>query len=279
MAKNTTGLPNTGDYLLGRGIVYESGIVTATEKPDDGGWRDLGNCSDFTISLETETLEHQSSRKGLRVIDKEVILQQSMTIAFTLDEANDQNVSEFLSGETASHTNAAIAGFTSVEQSASVVLGRHYDLVDASGERAYDIDKSLLTLVESGTPTTLVEDTDYTVDENMGRVFLLSTASNISAGQAMEATLTADAGAAAVEEVRGLTEGNIIRAIKFIGENPANSNKKREWQFHKVTLRSTGDFALISDEYSGMGFEGTVESSELADSAAPYVRVRDHANS
>lgn len=278
MALNITGLPNTGDYTLGRGTVYESAIDSTTELPDGNGWRDLGNATEFTVSLETETLEHQSSRSGLRVVDKEVILSQTMSISFTLDELNDQNVASFLSGETATHTNAAIAGFSNISLTSSVVLGRWYDLVDGNGERAYDVELADLTLEESGTPTTLVEGTDFTLDSKMGRVFILSTASNISAGEGLRATLAAAAGAKPVEEVRGLTQGNIVRAIKFVGENPANNNKQREYQFHKVTLASEGDLALIGDEFATMTFTGTVERSTLADSNAPFVRIRDHAD-
>ena len=80
-----------------------------------------------------------------------------------------------------------------------------------------------------------------------------------------------------MEEIQGMTQGNIVRAIKFIGENPANSDKQREYQFHKVTIASEGDLSLIGDEYSVMAFTGAVESSVLADANAPFVRIRDHA--
>lgn len=278
MAKNTTGLPNTGDYSLGRGIVYEAAIDGTTELPTIAGWRDLGNATEFNVSLETEKLEHQSSRQGLKVVDKEVILSQKMTIAFTLDELNDENVANFLSGATASHTNVAIAGFTIIEMVSAVTLGRWYDIVNSSNERAYDIDTANLQLDEtSGAPVLLVEGTDYTLDSKMGRVFLLTGATNIAAGEPLSVTLAADAGASPVEEIQGMTSGNIVRAIKFVGENPANSDKQREYQFHKVTLASEGDLSLIGDEYSVMAFTGAVESSVLADSAAPFVRIRDHA--
>lgn len=279
MAVNTTGLPNTGDYSLGRGIVYESAI-TSGDIPDLAGWRDLGNATEFNVSLETEKLEHQSSRQGLKVVDKEVVLSQKMTLNFTLDELNDQNVANFLSGVTASHTNLAIAGITSRVLSSAVVLARWYDIVDGSNERAYDIVTGDLTITEtSGGPVSLVEDTDYTLDLKMGRIFLLSTASNIAAGEPMTIVLVANAGAKVVEEIQGMTQGNLIRAIKFIGENPANSDKQREYQFHKVTITSEGDLALIGDEFAVMAFSGTVERSDLADSNAPFVRIRDHADS
>ena len=39
---NTTGLPQTEDYNLGRGIIYLATINATTGKPDAGGWRDVG---------------------------------------------------------------------------------------------------------------------------------------------------------------------------------------------------------------------------------------------
>lgn len=278
MAKNITGLPNTGDYTLGRGTVYAAGL-TAGEIPDVNGWRDLGNATEFNVSLETEKLEHQSSRQGLKVVDKEVILSQKMSIAFTLDELNDDNVANFLSGVTASHTNVSIAGITSRVLVATVVLAKWYDIVNGSNERAYDVDIADLDLTEtSGAPVTMVAGTDFTLDAKMGRIFLLSGASNIAAGDPMTIVLAANAAAAPVEEIRGMTQGNLVRAIKFIGENPANSNKQREYQFHKVTLSSEGDLALIGDEFAVMAFTGSVERSDLADINSPFVRIRDHAN-
>jgi hypothetical protein len=274
MGLNTTGQPNTGDYVLGRGIVYLASLAS-NDKPDAGGWRDVGNATEFTVTVESETLEHTSSRAGLQVVDKEVILSQSMSLSFTLDEINFQNLALFLSGETASHTNAAVAGWSDVELSDSVVLGRWYDLVNASGERAYDIKSANLTVVEAGTPTNLVLGTDYLLDAVMGRIFILSTATNIDAGETLECTYTADATAKTVDEVRGLTQGNVLAAVKFIGENPANQNRKREFHFHKVTLSSDGDFALIGDEYSTMAFNGSVEDATSVDPDAPFVRIRD----
>lgn len=280
MALNNTGLPQPGDYILGRGIVYAATLSSGV--PDANGWRDLGNSPEFTVSLETEKLEHQSSRAGLQTVDKEVTLSQKMNIAFSLDEFNDQNLALFMQGETATHTNAADgAAITDEVLSSSVVLGRWYDLVNASGDRLYDVQIGDL-VVEEGSPTTLVLDTDFTLDAKMGRIFILSSAVNITDGEVLQFSYTdtdSPSPVASTDEVRGLTAGNVQVAIKFIAENPASSNKRREYQFHTVTLSPEGDMALIGNEFATMGFTGAVESNTVADADAPYVRIRDHAAS
>lgn len=275
---NTTGLPNTEDYNLGRGIIYIAEIDSATGKPDNKGWRDLGNAPEFNVTVDAETLEHRSSREGLQSTDKEVLISQDMDLSFALDELNDENLSMFFSGEKATHTNAAVAGFTKYEMisaaSGGVVLGRWYDIVDSSGNRAYDVETANLTLNNGDDETLLVENTDYTIDSELGRFFLLSTATNIAAGEAIDVTLSADGGARNVYEVRGLTQTNVTVALKFVAENPANDDKQREYQFHQVDLKADGDFALISDEFSQMNFTAAAEKNSLGSPDSPTLTIR-----
>jgi len=271
---NTTGLPQTEDYVLGRGIIYFASINTSTGLPDADGWRDLGNAPEMAVSIEVETLEHQSSRGGLKVVDKEVVVSQKANVTFALDEINHENLSLFFSGAKAAHTNVAIAGFTQFEMVPSVKLGRWYDIVNSAGERAYDIEAGDLAAENGDDATALVENTDYVLDLEMGMIQIMSTASNIADGEALDITLTAEATAGAVNEVRGLTQTNVIGALKFVGINPANNNKKEEHLIQKVQLKADGDFSLISDEFTQMSFTAAAESNTLADPNAPIVRIR-----
>jgi hypothetical protein len=285
MGPNTTGKPNTNDYNLGRGICYFAAL-DANDAPT--AYRDLGNATEFNISLEVETLEHQSSRSGLKLTDKEVIISQKVNISLTLDEVNFENLADFLSGSTAGtsatdnagHLNPAVAGVTEFEFIApgEVVLGRWYDLTDSSGNRVYDIVKANLTVKDEAS-TTYSEGTDYEVDEEMGRIFLVPTAQggSIATGgsDGVDIALAADASADNyVPEVKALTQTTIAGALKFIAENPADSDSKTEFQFHKVSLKAEGDFGLISDEYSEMTFTAVAERSVLADADSPTLTVR-----
>ena len=284
---NTTGLPRTEDYNLGRGIVYFA-TLGSDGKPD--AYRDMGNAPEFNVSIEVETLEHQSSRQGLKVTDKEVIISQKVNLSLVLDEINHENLALLLSGEKGTHTNVAVAGFTEYEMvvgdesaTTELALGRWYDIVNSAGERAYDVDGTKLSIATTNlTPVPLVEGTDYTLDAAMGRIFILSTstvaATAIAGFEGLDVTLTADAGALGVNEVRALTTTSVSGALKFIAENPANNDVQTEFQFHQVSLKADGDFSLIGDEFSTMNFTGVAESNVLADADSPTLTIRNTAS-
>lgn len=282
--KNTTGLAQTSDYNLGRGTLYAAEIDTATGKPKE--YRMLGNSPEFNVSVETEVLDHFASLSGLKTKDKSVTISQGMGLSFGLEEINFENLAMFFAGTQATHVNPAksaqanIILATSAGGGTGVVLGRWYDLVDANGARLYDIVPGNLTVQKdpAGTPTNLVSGTDYELDAAMGRIFIKHNAVNIVAGNILGYDYSADANAKDCDEVRALTKTNVVLALKFIGENPANADHKYEFQFHQVSVRAEGDFGLISDEYSVMNFSGTAEKNTLASPNSPTLTIRTHAD-
>lgn len=287
VAINTTGKPRTEDYNLGRGKVYLAAL-DSNGLPDGNGWRDVGNATEFNLSIEVERLEHTSSREGLATVDKEVVISQQLSVSLTLDEINADNAALFFSGETASHTNPAVAGISKITDFVPAVkLGRWYDIkttaygASTPGERAYDIQKSAdVTLEEGTTPTTLVEGTDYELDLKQGRFFLLSTATNIADGEDLDMTLAANGSASAtMDETRGLTKSAVTAALKFVAENPANNDAEAEYTVHKVSLSAEGDFSAIGDEFTTMQVTGSAEKNETADSASPTLTIRCKPNS
>lgn len=270
---NLSGQPQTKDYSLGRGAAYLAPLTDGLP----GAYRHLGNAPEFNISVEVETLEHQSSLHGLKVTDKQVIISQKLSVTFSLDEVNAENVAVFLSGETAVYANAAaVAGFA--EQDAkyvSVELGRWYDITTSTGERVYNIDSADVTLEMDDTlDVLLVEGTDYELDLFAGRFLLLADATNVAAGDDVNVTLGAKADAGTVDEVKALTQTNVISALKFIGENPANNDEQVEYQFHQISLKPTGDFALISDDFTKMQLTGVAETNTDADADSPTLTIR-----
>lgn len=282
MGLNTTGQANTNDYELGRGRLYVAELVNGL--PGDAGWRDMGNAPEFNLSVDVETLKHQSSRQGLRFTDKEVITLQELNLSFQLDEVSFQNLALFLSGTTtpaSAYTNPAVAGFaqTVFVTSApdySVIGGRWYDIQSAAGVRAYDVASANVAVHTDtgGLNTLLVEGTDYDLDEKQGRIFIRAGA-GITPTQDVAVTLTADAGAVSPDQVSALTQSNPRVALKFISENPANNDKQKEYVFHQVQLKPEGDFPLIGDEWTTMGYTATAESNVNGET----LTVRDHANS
>lgn len=106
---------NPGNYLLGRGKLYlkaEFGLTLT-----DGGWRDIGNCTAFTLTQESEKKEHLSYLTGVKTVDLEVAVSTKVTIGFTIDEVqNLLNQAPFLNGvatgygAVGSNTGITIAG-------------------------------------------------------------------------------------------------------------------------------------------------------------------------
>ena len=259
---NTTGTNNPDDYNLKRGILMLALLDSVTGLPQE--YRDLGNCPSFTISFEVEELEHASSRQGLRFIDKRIVISQTANIAFVLEEISAENLALFLSGETNNNTNPAIAGIGQYLVTSSSVKGRWYPIQDASGNRALDITAANVTVVYdlAGSNDTLVLGTDYTVDEEMGMVFLLSTSVTAVDGETLHFTLAADAGAGATVQTQGQTVSPRDYALKFLGENPADDDRRFEVEIHSAKVSPDGDFNLISEsDLTQMSFTGAAQQN------------------
>lgn len=81
--------PNPDNYTLGRGVIYFDRKDSVTGLYD--GERDLGNAPAVTFSIDLTTLEHFSSRSGLKAKDKRVVTEVTPKFSFTLDEPNAEN--------------------------------------------------------------------------------------------------------------------------------------------------------------------------------------------
>lgn len=300
----TTG-GNTNDYNLGRGIVYFDGDGVLDSNGNliyARGFRDLGNCTEFNISVETETLEHQSYLESLKTIDKELVLSQKMTVSFTLDELNMNNLSLFFLGspkgsngdgtallnaqqaasDTASKYTGTVLATGRVNQYIeNIAPGVWYDLKMTSDtgitRRAYDFEATqTFTVVKSPTDRTTASGTavpaaQYEIDRKMGR-WRAIVGGGLVAGDdilikwADPAVANAALTDSNLEMVAGLGVSGKEGALRFIQVNPVNADHQTEYTFHNVLLRPEGDFNLLSDEISTITLTGTVQ----AVSSAPY---------
>lgn len=295
---STTG-GNTSDYNLGRGIVYFDGDVPSTYTK---GFRDLGNCTEFNISVETETLEHQSYLESLKTIDRELVLSQKMSVTFTLDELNMNNLSLFFLGDSkgiagdgvaqlnsqlAASDNTTLYGADTVFATGrmnvyieNVLPGIWYDLkMTSSGNtrRAYDFEAGQTFTVyrnptnRAGGGGTTLGATAYEIDRKMGR-FRVPVGGTAVAGDDIVVkwadptspiTTLQDSN---LEMVAGLAVSGKSGVLRFIQTNPVSGDHQTEYTFHSVLLRPDGDFNLLSDEISTITLTGTVQSV----GTAPY---------
>lgn len=115
--------PNTENYTLGRGRVLFN------KKESDGsykGYRDLGNAPAFNFSIDIATLEHYSSRAGLRAKDKKVVSEVTPKFTFTLDEINAENVAMLYFGDVTDVSQTLDTGVLDMFE--NVYGNRYFDL-------------------------------------------------------------------------------------------------------------------------------------------------------
>jgi hypothetical protein len=91
MANPTELSPNVENLQVGKGIIsfMKQG---ATE------YRDLGNVNSMIITPEVETLEHFSSRTGIKTRDRLVTLQQKASVKIVMEEMTAQNIALMVYG-------------------------------------------------------------------------------------------------------------------------------------------------------------------------------------
>lgn len=114
---NTT----TNKYKFGRGNLMFNPLVEGTYQ----GFRMLGNCPEFSVSVETEKYEHYNSQGGLRQKDLDIVTQIDRTAQIVCDNMDNANIALFISGTESTISQAA----TPVTNEAIAVIGgRTYQL-------------------------------------------------------------------------------------------------------------------------------------------------------
>jgi len=280
MARN--GIPDARDYLLGRGALYFSDDLDTDGRPKN--FRHLGNAEAFTVNVETENLEHFSTLEGLKKRDRNVILSQALGVSMELAEIDVENLRLFLAGE---NTQTAVTG-ASVDATPGgnpnlIVsgLGRWYDLYDNaspstyppvaadSAERVYRL--TSVVVKDATDTTTYVEGTDYDLDAELGRIFIREGG---SIGATDSLLVDFDFATLTIDEVRGLKQASLTGVLKFVSINANDASKEIEYQFHSVSLRAEGDFALIGDEFATLSLTGEAGENATAYPDSPTVTIR-----
>jgi hypothetical protein len=280
---NSSGAPNTRDYTLGRGIVRLAKL-TAAGLPDADGFRDLGNATEFNITVSTEDIRHQSSREQIKFTDKRCVISQEVGLAYILDEINFDNLGDFFSGSTEVYDNPHDTTWADAEDaiiSSSVKLGAWYMLKDDNDERVYDLGAAGVVLVVEEDPATaavaLTEGVDFELDYEMGLIRFLPTAVSIADGDVAGWNITTGATVAQdIDQVNALTEHDVTGALLFVQANACDQGNKSEYLFHKVSLSSDGDLPLIGDEFQTMSFTGVAEVNSAVSDTSKVLTVRTY---
>lgn len=261
------GKPSSDNYLLGRGILKMDVFDASNARTHK--LLDLGNVNSFTLALEEETIDHTSSRKGLKTIDASITLSKSTKGSFQADEVTENLLGLFTSGNTeqetaANVTNGALlvpadSGGHWIELWSAAVNGVN----PAGGERL--INGTFAT--NGGTWGTL--GVDYEVDHARGQIFIVPGGSldQVSDNWTLTFNYTFT-GSPTVTRVRMMQKTVVRGALVFSGSN-AQTGEKYEVRLHKVKLSADGDAELISDDFANLQFAFTAEEDTSYDADSP----------
>lgn len=236
----------SNNYTLGRGEVHFGRFATGTQNPK--GERYLGNTPEFQFTLEPEMLDHFSSDRGINEKDDSVTLQVNRTGSLTCDNIDPENLAILLMGDALTQSDAG--GAVAAEQHNAVEKGLYYQLgtssTNPSGVRS--VTSVVVKDDTSPTPTTFVAGTDYVLDAELARIYIVPGGA-IADGE----NLRIDYTVTAKSRVRVISKGDTIEgSLRFIAYNPKGADY--DYFFPWVKLTPNGDFALKGEEWQNIPF-------------------------
>lgn len=249
---------------LGKGELYFAPFKAGTQNPN--GERFLGNCPEFALSQDDERLSHYSSTRGIRKKDEDIPVEQTYSGTVNCDQIVKENLAIFLLGSASVLTEAGAVGEEDTFE--AVAQGNYYQL-GTSATAPSGVRKVTNVVVKDDTtptPVTFTVNTDYTVDADLGRIYVVP-GGNIADDTNLVITydITAhsrDVVVSSADQVEG--------ALRFISYNP--KGQKLDYFFPWVKWSPNGDFNIITDEWQSIPL--SIEALRKGDLAAVYLDGR-----
>lgn len=230
------------NYTLGRGKVHFARFLPGTTTPD--GFFYIGNTPEFSLTIESETLDHFSSDEGIREKDDSVPLEVNRSGSMTTDNIDPKNVALFFFGADSTVTQAVVAA--APEVLTSIKAGHSYKLgsTPANPAGVFGINATGLALETVVGSTPLVVDVDYIIDLDGGIVTFVEGSLVAVDGVDIEVTYAVRASSRSrVISGSEPVEGAMIYRTK----NPKGTDMVYYMPYVKIT--PNGDYALKGDEW------------------------------
>ena len=229
-------MAETKAYTLGRGKVLF--------KPQGAaGFDDFGNVTDFKTTFAIEKKEHFSSRSGLKVKDKEIVVSLAANLSFTADELSKGNLEKFLLAD--SSPEAQTAGTLASPTAITVAMGKWFEV----GE--YNLGNDI-AVKDSADNTTYTEGVDYILDKKAGLIYIIPGGA-IADGDVIHVSGSYGAVNNAVRFDAGV-KTSIVGELYFVADPAAGAAIDVRGQ---VNLTPNGDLSLITDDWATIEFTGS----------------------
>lgn len=256
----------TPNYTLGRGKVYFARFATG-QTP--GPFRYMGNSPEFSLTIESETLDHYSSDEGIREKDDSVPLEVNRTGTLVCDDIQAENVALFFFGTTSVLTTSAATAET--EDLDAVEPGMFYQIGLTEANKVGLRGLANVSVESNPSGTTYTAGTDYKIDTATGMLEIVE-GGGISSGD--DITVTYDVTATTQEQIlSGSTP--VEGALRFVADNPRGENRDIFLPYCKIT--PNGDFALKGDDWQQLSF--SLEALKPSTGEAIYINGRPVAGS
>jgi len=237
------------ELVLSRGRLFlapcppieDGGIFAASE------FLFIGNVPDFSVNVETETLDHYRSTGGIREQDDSTEIKVDRSATITSDNIDPENLARFFLGEQTTLDQLASSvtdeAHTVSKQGVYIQVGK--TATNISGIRGVEN----VVVTSSDGLTTFAETTDYVVQPQAGLVEIVEGGA-ISAGD----DILIDYDVQAQTRSRVISGNEPVEgALQYIEDNPTGEDKV--YLFPYVKVRPNGDFNFITDDWQTVPFD------------------------
>lgn len=259
---------DTKNYVLGRGKLFLDPFAPGTK--DKTGERYFGNTTEFNLTVESESLDHFDSDQGVRSKDDSVILELSRNGSLTTDNISEENTALFVLGEVSDVAQTSTPVTDEAIGNAGIPLqGRYYQLGASTSnpQGVRGVTSVTVNIDPNGTSSVAVEGTDYTLEADLGRIYIMEGGA-IDGQTEVSVDYTPDDNTR--KRVTTSAEASVEGALRFVAFNA--KGKQKDVYIPYVTLQPTGDWALKGDDWQNQAF--SVEVGELPGLAAMYIDGR-----
>lgn len=247
-------------YVYGSGEIYFAPFKPGTQIA--GALRYLGNTPEFTLTSETEKLDHFDSDHGLKIKDDSVDIETNRSGTIVTDNIDYDNLSMLFLGTTSSITNASATA--SIDNIASVEFGTYQlGVTPALPTGVRKVSNVVVTDGTAGPTVTYVAGVDYVVDGDRGMIRFLEGGS-LEIGDPVK--ITYDNAASTRKQVMAsnkTVEGKVWFK-SFNAKGPLH-----DYLIPWTKFSPNGDFNLKGDEWQQLPF--SVEVLKLGELAPVYI--------
>jgi hypothetical protein len=263
MANNITYESN--QYQIPRGRVFFNPNDT---NGNPTGERYIGNCPGFSLSIETEKVEHYSSESGISQKDFSQVVKITRTGTLSTDNMSSKNIALFMAGEEEAVSQASST--VTDEPISAVMQGRFYQLGQTTNNPAGARNVAAVVITDDAvTPQTFVLGDDYELDTALGRIRIveggaIQNSANLKASYTKPATTW--------QRIKTGSKSELTGAFRIVSDSPAGEN--RDYYMPLATLAPNGEIPIITESTDVAAMSFDIEVLKPTNAEAIYIDGR-----